>query len=87
MHPSQLESLVKQRQAELQHAARRGERSTATTSKHGWRRTLKMRHIGLLLIRFGEWVAGPESPSHALRPYLARQVDEIVVVPRRRANL
>jgi hypothetical protein len=67
MHPSQLESLVNQRQAELRRAARPGAHRAGTPSPHHRRRLLSIRHIGVLLIRIGERLAGPESPSPALR--------------------
>ena len=68
MHPSQLESLVKQRQADLLRAARRRERPELVSNRGRQRRLPRIREIGFLLIRLGEWLAGPQSPSVVALP-------------------
>jgi hypothetical protein len=66
MHPVLLEYLIKDRQNEF--ARTRRYRRSATeqrTSRHGSPRLAGMRPCGLLLIRFGQWLAGPEPSSRA----------------------
>jgi hypothetical protein len=71
MHPSQWESLTKQRQDEFQRAARASDRSRANVSRRRPRHPLRrVRHAGMVLIRIGEWIVGPEAPSARLRPGL-----------------
>jgi hypothetical protein len=66
MHPVLLEYLIKDRQNEF--ARTRRYRRSATeqrTSRHGSPRLAGMRPCGLLLIRFGQWLAGLEPSSRA----------------------
>jgi hypothetical protein len=67
MHPVLLEYLIKDRQNEFART-RRHSRSAAeqqATSRRGSLRLAGMRPVGLLLIRFGQWLAGLEPPSRA----------------------
>jgi len=67
MHPDLLEYLIKDRQDQF--ARTRRYRRSATelqgTRRHGSLRLAGMRRCGLLLIRFGQWLAGLEPPSRA----------------------
>ena len=64
MNPSQLESLVNERQAEFQREARQRDRVPVKAPAHARRRTSRRSyHVGIVLIRIGERLAGPESGS------------------------
>jgi hypothetical protein len=67
MHPVLLEYLIKDRQDELARGRRYSRSATEQqgTSRRGFPRLAGMRPCGLLLIRFGQWLAGLEPPSRA----------------------
>jgi hypothetical protein len=67
MHPGLLEYLIKDRQNEFARSRRYGRSAPEHrgTSRHGSARLAGMRPCGLLLIRFGQWLAGLEPTSRA----------------------
>jgi hypothetical protein len=63
MHPSLINAIIKERQDDLERAARRNRRSSEAISNRRRQRPLSGFHqMGLLLIRLGERLAGPEAP-------------------------
>jgi hypothetical protein len=73
MHPSLIDAIIKERQADLARAARRNQRSSEAISQRRRQRPLSgFRQMGLLLIRLGERLAGPAAPRVAPSRELAQ---------------
>jgi hypothetical protein len=66
MHPSLIDAIIKQREADLRRAARMNQRpSEAISNRRRQRPVSRLRQMGLLLIRLGERLAGPAAPRVA----------------------